>query len=476
MEGHNSSEGREQSCLNRTLAEVVVVMVPFPAQGHLNQLLHLSHLMTSYGLAVHYAGSSTHNRQAKLRIQGWDADSLSKIHFHDLELPSYDSLPPNPDNSNHFPRHLQPLFDASLHLRQPVCQLLQQLKTKFSRVVVVHDSLMATVVQDVHSIPNAETYSFISISAFTFFFNSWEKLQQKPFPLDSDIPKFLPSNDGCFTPEILNIMIQNRKMLGLESGRLYNTSKVVEGKYIQLLAKLSTNNKMKHFAIGPLNPVQMKSKNGKYRHTCLEWLDKQETASVIYISFGSTTSMTDEQIMELALGLERSGQKFIWVLRRADTGDIFTGGEVGKPQLPEGYEDRVKNRGIVVKDWAPQLEILAHPSTGGFMSYCGWNSSMESISMGVPVAAWPMHSDQPRNAFFMTDVLRIGVLVRDWTRRAELVPFTTIDTVLRTLMASKEGEEMRKRAAELGDAVQASVAKDGASRLEMDSFISHITR
>ena len=130
---------------------------------------------------------------------------------------------------------------------------------------------------------------------------------------------------------------------------------------------------------------------------------------MIYICFGSTTSVTYEQITELALGLERSGQTFIWVLRNADTTDVFTGADASNAMLPEGYEDRVKDNGLVVRDWAPQLQILAHPSTGAFVSHCGWNSCIESISMGVPIAAWPMHSNQPRNAVLVTDVLKIGV-------------------------------------------------------------------
>lgn len=113
------------------------------------------------------------------------------------------------------------------------------------------------------------------------------------------------------------------------------------------------------------------------------------------MSFGTTSSLSDKEIEELAIRLEKSLQKFIWVLRDADKADVFAG-EERRAQLPEGYEVRLKGRGVIVIDWAPQLEILAHPSTGCFMSHCGWNSCMESISMGVPIAAWPMHSDQPR--------------------------------------------------------------------------------
>ncbi|KMT15060.1 hypothetical protein BVRB_3g061820 [Beta vulgaris subsp. vulgaris] len=473
MEGQNNTKDEAKSCLK---PQVAVVVVPFPAQGHLNQLLHLSNLITSYGLPVHYAGSASHNRQAKLRLHGWDSQSSSKVHFHDFQLPPYSSPPPNPDPSIQFPAHLQPLFDTSLHLRQPVNQLLHQLSTNFRRIIVIHDCLMASVVQDVKLIPNAEAYAFIPISAFTSFFNSWDRIPDKPFQLDSDIPKCIPSTDGCSTQEIANFIANQRKCLGFESGRLYNTSMVIEGRYIELLKKLSKKSEIKHFAVGPLNPVEIENKSEKQQHMCLKWLDKQMKDSVIYVSFGSTTTMTDEQIMELATGLEKSEQKFIWVLRRADIGDVFKGGEDRKPQLPEGYEERMEDRGMVVREWAPQLEILAHPSIGGYMSHCGWNSCMESISIGVPMAAWPMHSDQPKNAILVTEVLRIGTLVRDWTQHAELVMSTTIENALRRLMASKEGEEMRKRAAELGDVVRASVAKGGASRLEIDSFISYITR
>ncbi|XP_010673138.2 zeatin O-glucosyltransferase [Beta vulgaris subsp. vulgaris] len=460
--------------------QVAVVMVPLPAQSHLNQLLHLSHVITSYGLPVHFAGSASHNRQTKLRLHGWDAQSLAKIQFHDFQLPPYDASPTPTSTSGHcipFPAHFYPLFEAATHLRKPVFELLQQLSTKFKRIVVIHDIVLASVVQDVKYIPNAESYSLIPISAFTLFLDFWESMPEKPFQLDSDVlPKCIPSHEGCTPPEIDNFVADQFQYLGLESGRLYNTSRPIEGKYVELLEKISTYDGIKHFVLGPFNPVEIKSISGKERHQCLEWLDEQEQKSVIYVSFGSSTSLSYKQIEELAVGLERSEQKFVWVLRNSDTGNIFAEGEGRNPQLPEGYEERVKNRGIVVKDWAPQLDILAHPSIGGFMSHCGWNSCIESISMGVAIAAWPMHSDQPRNAVLVTDVLKIGILVRDWADRAQLVTSTTIEKTVKTLMDTEEGEKMRKRAAELGEAVQGSVAKGGAAHFEMNSFIAHITR
>ncbi|KAL8493952.1 hypothetical protein ACS0TY_024937 [Phlomoides rotata] len=101
---------------------------------------------------------------------------------------------------------------------------------------------------------------------------------------------------------------------------------------------------------------------------------------------------------------------------------------------------------------------------------------MESISMGVPIATWPMHSDQPRNAVLITEVLKIGVAVKTWDKRNENVTSSTISRVLKTMMGSGEGAEIRRRAEDLGGAVRGAVAEGGVTRLEMDSFIAHISR
>lgn len=107
------------------------------------------------------------------------------------------------------------------------------------------------------------------------------------------------------------------------------------------------------------------------------------------------------------------------MLRDADKGDIF--------ELPEEYEERIRGVGMVVSDWASQLEILAHPSTGGFVSHCGWNSCTEAITYGVPIMTWPMHSDQPRNAVLVTDTLRVGLVMKEWAQREEVVSSLTVE-------------------------------------------------
>ncbi|KAL9231146.1 hypothetical protein vseg_006404 [Gypsophila vaccaria] len=475
---------------NQEQVGVGVVMVPFPAQSHLNQLLQLSHLIASHGLQVHYAGSTVHNRQVKHRNQNLEREGrvtsarFVKVKFHDFDLGPYSTPSPNPNASSNTPSHLQPLRLATVRLRQPIFGLLKELAAKYRRIIVIHDTLMSSVVQDVKNIPNAEVYIFHVTSAFALFYGIWQSMAKKPFQLDG-VPRHIPCNEGYnTTSDFTNFIVsQIRLSLQLASGSINNTCRLIEDKFIGLYQKLPMNSKIRHFPLGPFNRIEkinVVAEECKSRHRCLQWLDEQEFQSVIYVSFGTLTSLTDNQIAEIAVGLEKSGQKFIWVLRVADKGDIFTEDDADdqtrRPQLPDNYEERVKDQGLVVKEWAPQFDILAHPSTGGFMSHCGWSSCVESISMGVAIAAWPITSDQPKNAVLVTEVLGVGVLVRDWEPQSKVVESTTVENAVRKLMQTEEGEKIRKRTAQLGCDVRASCAKGGSSRLEMDSFISHITR
>ena len=192
---------------------------------------------------------------------------------------------------------------------------------------------------------------------------------------------------------------------------------------------------------------------------------------MIYIAFGSTTSLKNDQIQELANGLERSMEKFLWVMH-----EVEENSKIKRFHDLEKFEERVKGRGIIVRDWAPQLEILAHSSIGGFISHCGWNSCIESISMGVPIVAWPIQYDQPRNATLICGVLKVGMMVRDWEHHEQLVMSNTIEKVVKMLMKSKEGNEMRQRSAMLGEILRGSIGEGGVSSVEREAFFAHINR
>ncbi|XWS43115.1 hypothetical protein CRYUN_Cryun16bG0074400 [Craigia yunnanensis] len=215
---------------------VAVVMVPFPAQGHLNQLLHLSRIILSYGIQVHYVGISTHNRQAKVQVHGWDP----------------------------------PCFDACWHLRKPVSELLRMLSEQARKVIVIHDSMMGSIVQEVGSIPNADSYVFHTVSAFTLFFYAWESMG-KP-EVNAEMPDDegdIPSLEGCFTNDFLEFIAMQYRYLSFNAGNIYNTSKVIEGAYLELLGE--TMRGKQHWALGPFNPVRIAEKNSSAtRHYCLE--------------------------------------------------------------------------------------------------------------------------------------------------------------------------------------------------------------
>ncbi|KAK4404838.1 Zeatin O-glucosyltransferase [Sesamum angolense] len=301
--------------------DVVVLMVPFPLHGHLNQLLHLSRLISAHDVAVHYVSTAAHNRQARRRIHGWNPLSISNIFFHD-QFPSLSF-------QSSFPSRPQPLFDASSALRQPVAELLRCLCAINRRVVVIYDSLMGSVVQDFVNFPNAESYTFHSVSAYTIFFFLWEKTG-RPFAIDKEILDNLPSLEGCFSPEFVKFVGNQHQYMNLNSGRIYNTCRVVESPFLELLAKPEISGNKKQWALGPFNPVgaelverKKPSSNSDSRHRCLKWLDRQGPNSVILVSFGTTSTLSDKQIQELAMGLEKSQQKFVWVLRDADGGNFF---------------------------------------------------------------------------------------------------------------------------------------------------------
>ncbi|XP_057442539.1 zeatin O-glucosyltransferase-like [Lotus japonicus] len=470
---HQSSPGKIRSSSSRfDEHQVVVVMVPFPAQGHLNQLMHLSRVILPHNIPVHYVGTATHNRQATLRVQGWDPNSISNIHFHDFEVPPFASPPPNPNADTKFPSHMIPSFEASSHLRSPLAAFLRSLSSVARRVIVIHDSILASVVQDAKNIANVERYTFHSCSAFMIFLHFWENMG-KPQLEGLHIPQ-LPSLEGCFPTQFMDFITEQSEFFEFTDGHIYNTSRAIESPYMEFMENIINNKK--HWALGPFNPLTIEKKSSKGRHFVMEWLDRQEPKSVIYVSFGSTTTFTEEQIEQIANGLEQSKHKFIWVLRDADKGDIFDGDKVKEHGLPNGFEKRVEGMGLVVRDWAPQLEILSHPSTGGFMSHCGWNSCLESMSMGVPIAAWPMHSDQPRNSVLIAEVVKVGLLLKDWAQRDELVTTSVIENAVRRLMETKEGDEMRERAMNLKKSIHKSMDEGGVSRTEMESFIAHITR
>ncbi|KAI6696814.1 hypothetical protein NL676_016933 [Syzygium grande] len=215
-------------------------MVPFPAQGHLNQLLELAHLIASYGVPVHYVGSASHNHQAKLRFHVPPSCTPGNIRFHDFPTPPFLSPAPSPNSPHKFPSHLQPVLETTSSLRSPVADLVRSLSSGSRRVIVVNDSLMASVVQDAASVPNAEIYIVNTVSAFALCWYVWESRGIAPPPeVEVDVAELIssecfPSLLDSFTDEFLKFVAAEDKFEKFSSGSIYNTCRVVDGRYVDL--------------------------------------------------------------------------------------------------------------------------------------------------------------------------------------------------------------------------------------------------
>ncbi|GJN02105.1 hypothetical protein PR202_ga19427 [Eleusine coracana subsp. coracana] len=450
---------------------VAIVAVPFPAQGHLNQLLHLSLQLASRGLPVHYAAPAEHVRQARARLHGWDDSTLRRVEFHELAISAYASPPPDPAADSPFPSHLLPMWDAFVaDAPAPLAALLADLSASHRRVVVLYDLMNAFAAEAAARLLNGEGFGLHCTAASSFVGR-----------MDGGRNKLLRergleylSVEDYVTEEFLEFVGERARAaqtVSSSSGILMNTCRALEGEFIDFVAERMAAGGKKVFSVGPLNPLL------DARHECLAWLDAQPAASVIYVSFGSMSSLRAEQIAELAAALRDCNHRFIWVLRDADRANVFT--DSGKSRHAKFLSDftmETEGKGLVITGWAPQLEILAHRATAAFVSHCGWNSTIESMSHGKPILAWPMHSDQPFDAELICKHFKAGFLVRPGEKHREVVPAAKIREVFERLMGTDEGRVVRERATALRDAVRADAAVGGASHKDFEDFISHITR
>ncbi|CAK7348751.1 unnamed protein product [Dovyalis caffra] len=220
------------------------------------------------------------------------------------------------------------------------------------------------------------------------------------------------------------------------------------------------------YPVGPL--VNMgSSPSGVEGSECLKWLDDQPHGSVLFVSFGSGGTLSYDQITELALGLEMSEHRFLWVVRspndKVANATFFSVDSHKDPLdfLPKGFLDRTKGRGLVVPSWAPQAQVLSHGSAGGFLTHCGWNSTLESVVNGVPLIVWPLYAEQKMNAWMLTKDIKVAL--RPKASENGLIGREEIAKVVRGLMEGEEGKRVRNRMKDLKDAAARVVGEDGSS-------------
>lgn len=282
---------------------------------------------------------------------------------------------------------------------------------------------------------------------------------QLRFPLTkADLPDSLRQMDNCLS----KFFVEAEKSDLGSWGVIVNSFIELEKDHIAPLESLYGNGTTRAWCVGPL--FLYHDQMGAPENRAWDWASwlnmKEHEKSVIYVAFGSQADLSDSQLDELAYGLELSGKDYIWVVR-SKTWD---------PPSDINY----KGRGLISKEWVDQKWVLAHRAIGGFLSHCGWNSVLESLSMGVPILAWPMQNEQHLNAKFLAAEVKVAIQVPTVNRDRKVVRREVISEAVKELMGGGGGKKARDKAIELGKLAKRAVQVGGSSYKCLDELIHQL--
>lgn len=270
-----------------------------------------------------------------------------------------------------------------------------------------------------------------------------------------DLPSFCRVQD-LGSPDF-KMVLSETQQTPRAKGLILNTFEDLEGSTLSHIRNICPN----LYTIGPLH-AHLKTRihsswtscsNSLWEEdkSCINWLDRQHSQSVLYVSFGSMTVVTREQLLEFWHGLVNSQVRFLWVIRP----DLITAknGEERKSTPEElELEEATKERGYRL-GWAPQEEVLSHPAVGGFLTHSGWNSTLESIVEGVPMICWPYFADQQVNSRFVgEEVWKLGLDMKDTCDRV------IVEKMIRDLMVERK-DEFLQRVGEMKKLARKSIEK-----------------
>ncbi|KAF8010803.1 hypothetical protein BT93_J1451 [Corymbia citriodora subsp. variegata] len=407
-----------------------LVLVPCPFQGHITPMLNLGSLLHSKGFSIVIAHTNFNH-----------PDPSGFPNFTFASIP--DCLPKDVLSSG----DAAALF-ASLNTNceGPLYQVLSDMVEKDGATenkisCVIYDTLMYSHYMKLPSMA-LRTGSISNQLVF------------------SELPQL--RKEGYFpSKEPMMQLIATILDIRTSSAILWNTADCLEK---QLSNQLQKQYSVPFFLLGPLHKVAPASSTSilEEETDCLLWLDKQADDSVVYVSLGSMVSMDEGEFAETAWGLANSGQPFLWVVR---PGSVR--GSEWIELLPGGFKEATQETGCLVR-WAPQKDVLAHRAVGGFWTHCGWNSTLESISEGVPMICRPCFMDQNVNARYLCHVWRVGLELEGDLDQKE------IEQAVRRLMVEEEGKEMRLRAAAFKDQIELSIRKGGSSHAAIEELVNLI--
>lgn len=408
------------------------VLFPLMAQGHMIPMIDLARLLAQRGVLITIVSTP----QNAARFKNIVSREI-RIHFIELPLPFEDAgLPEGCDNLDLLPSMdmAMNLFSAATLLREPVEKLFEELTPRPNCIVSDMCLPWTTHVAKRFGIPKIIFQAVSccclvclgtlhisnvlgSVTSETEYFalpGLPDRLEftkaQIPLPPD---PKLKDFTDQMVVADLCSYRV------------IVNTFEELEPAYTELCKKAKGG---KVWCVGPvsllnkdnLDKVERGNKASIDEHQCLKWLDSREPCSVLYACLGSICNLIPSQLIELGLGLEATNKPFIWVIREGNRTE-----ELKNWMLEYGFEERTKERGLVIRGWAPQMLILSHQAVGGFLTHCGWNSTLEGVCAGVPMVTWPLFGDQFFNEKLVVQVFKVGLRVWveifvKWARKRRL--------------------------------------------------------
>ncbi|KAM0943076.1 putative UDP-glucuronosyl/UDP-glucosyltransferase, UDP-glycosyltransferase family [Dioscorea sansibarensis] len=443
-----------------------IAIIPSAGMGHLTPLLRLATALADQGC---------HVSLAVIHPMVSNAESNYMTSF----LSSFPSIHPIHVNVAPLTGPGDPFFLQFEAIRQSPRLLLPLLNSSSPSITsFIIDVTLASTFLPAITPTGISTYIFFTSSASMLAFCSYFPIHiaNKTTATIGDVevpgvrvvpkasvPVALHEPEELFTVQFL----ENARALVQADGVLVNTFEALEPKALMALNdSVVVPGFPPVIAIGPLNQPLLKEK------VVFTWLDEQAERSVVYVSFGSRTAMSVEQIRELGIGLERSGVKFLWVIKTKKVDKEEEQVDL-KQVLGEELAERIRERGsTVVHGWVEQEEILKHGAVGGFLSHCGWNSVIEAALHGVPVLAWPQLGDQRLNA----EVVRrsgLGIWVEEWSwvDEGKVVKGEEIAERMKELM---ESPAVRSSAARVAAEAMKAVGDGGSPENRLAEFIAEL--
>ncbi|KAF8041587.1 hypothetical protein BT93_A0243 [Corymbia citriodora subsp. variegata] len=465
-----------------------LVFIPCPARGHLVSMLQMAKLLVNHNdrLSVTVlVMRSPFNSNVESRVESFAASIAGRIRF--VLLPRQNPCQEKSPLASQY----QFVESHKADVREAVAGLSACSLPRLKGLVV---DMLCTTMIDVAVEFSIPSYVFIpsgvALLGLMLYLQSLQDEQHMDLTrlegtdAELDFPcfanplpaaKFLPAE--MFMKEYCPMLSDEARKFRESKGILVNTFAELEPRAVEALAGLGAP---VVYPVGPILNIEVESKKG---FEILDWLHQQPDASVVFLCFGSHGSFDEDQVKEIACALERSRCRFLWSLRQPPAkGKSEAPCDYVDPKevLPEGFIDRTAGVGTVI-GWAPQVAILAHRAIGGFVSHCGWNSTLESVWFGVPIAAWPQYAEQQFNAFQLVVELGLAAEIkmdyrRDLVKGSDsIVTADEIEGGIRRLMEGEEAEERRKKVKEASEKSRKALMEGGSSYLSLGRFIEDVS-